>query len=275
MAEISYKLEQFEGPLSLLLRLIEKNKIDIFDIPIELITEQYLEAVRQLPAEDLDTLSDFLVMAATLLDIKSRLLLPPEESEEEEEETDPRAELVKRLLEYKMYRYIAGQLGLLEEKAETRLYHQPDIPKPVARYVQPVDLNQLLAGVTKEQLREVFQLVMRRSAERIDPIRSNFGTIRREPVSLEETVTRVMHFARRQRHFSFRQVCRAGKQDRVHVVVAFLAVLELMKIGKIMLKQESLFDDMEIETIEPEGEDGELNLDGELDLEGLDDFDGE
>ena len=109
---------------------------------------------------------------------------------------------------------------------------------------------------------------MRRSAMRIDPVRSGFGTIRREPVSLEETVASVMQYARTRRHFSFRQVIRE-KHDRVHVVVAFLAVLELMKIGKIRLTQESLFDDMNIETIEPEGETGEVKL------EGLEDFDGE
>ena len=103
---------------------------------------------------------------------------------------------------------------------------------------------------------------------RVDPVRSGFGTIRREVVSLEETVADVMNFARTKRRFSFRQVIRKH-HDRVHVVVAFLAVLELMKIGKIRLTQDALFDDMNIETIEPEGETGEL------DLEGLDDFDGE
>lgn len=104
--EISYKLDNFEGPLDLLLHLIEKNKVSIYDIPIVLITEQYLEYVNQMDHEDLDVVSDFLVMAATLLDIKSRMLLPKVEKEEEEDEEDPRAELVRRLLEYKMYKYM-------------------------------------------------------------------------------------------------------------------------------------------------------------------------
>ena len=94
--EISYKLDNFEGPLDLLLHLIEKNKVSIYDIPIVLITEQYLEYVNQMDHEDLDVVSDFLVMAATLLDIKSRMLLPKVEKEEEEDEEDPRAELVRR-----------------------------------------------------------------------------------------------------------------------------------------------------------------------------------
>ena len=109
--EISYKLEHFEGPLDLLLHLIEKNKVDIYDIPIVEITDQYLEHVRQMDQEDLDLVSDFLVMAATLIDIKSRMLLPKEEAGEEETE-DPRAELVARLLDRQMvYSEIVRETG--------------------------------------------------------------------------------------------------------------------------------------------------------------------
>ena len=99
--EIKVKLEAFEGPLDLLLHLIEKNKVNIYDIPIVEITAQYLEYVQAMEEEDLDVVSDFLVMAATLLDIKCRMLLPKETTAEGEEE-DPRSELVERLLEYKM-----------------------------------------------------------------------------------------------------------------------------------------------------------------------------
>ena len=99
---IPVKLEVFEGPLDLLLHLIDKNKIDIYDIPIVEITAQYLDYIRKLKTSDMNVMSEFLVMAATLLDIKSRMLLPKEINEEGEEE-DPRAELVQRLLEYKMY----------------------------------------------------------------------------------------------------------------------------------------------------------------------------
>ena len=102
--ELQVKLEVFDGPLDLLLHLIEKNKVDIFDIPIVLITEQYLDYVRKMDTKDMDVMSEFLVMAATLVKIKSKMLLPAEEEEQEEEE-DPRQELVERLLEYKMYKY--------------------------------------------------------------------------------------------------------------------------------------------------------------------------
>ncbi len=106
---IPVKLPVFEGPLELLLHLIEKNKIDIYDIPIVEITNQYMEYIRQMEREDLNIMSEFLVMAATLLDIKCRMLLPKEVNEEGEEE-DPRQELVEQLLQYKMYKYISYEL---------------------------------------------------------------------------------------------------------------------------------------------------------------------
>ena len=255
---ISYKLEQFEGPLDLLLHLIAKNKVSIYDIPIAEITDQYLEYVSQMEREDLNVVSEFLVMAATLLDIKSRMLLPAEVNEEGEEE-DPRAELVERLLEYKMYKYMAFELKDRELDAEKVFYKNPTIPKEVARYEPPVDLDKLLDGLTLAKLQRIFESVMKRREDKVDPIRSNFGTIRQEPVSLEEKITSVMDYARKHRRFSFRAMLeRQG--DKLEVVVTFLAVLELMKIGKIHLTQENLFDDMEIETLEEEGNEEELNL---------------
>lgn len=255
---ISYKLEQFEGPLDLLLHLIEKNKVSIYDIPIAEITDQYLEYVSQMEKEDLNVVSEFLVMAATLLDIKSRMLLPAEVNEEGEEE-DPRAELVERLLEYKMYKYMAFELKDRELDAEKVFYKNPTIPKEVARYEPPVDLDKLLDGLTLAKLQRIFESVMKRREDKVDPIRSNFGTIRQEPVSLEEKITSVMDYARKHRRFSFRAMLEQ-QGDKLEVVVTFLAVLELMKIGKIHLTQEHLFDDMEIETLEEEGNEEELNL---------------
>ena len=137
---ISYKLEKFEGPLDLLLHLIDKNKVDIYDIPIVEITRQYLDYVNHMEREDLNLVSDFLVMAATLLDIKSRMLLPAKDDEEGEEE-DPRAELVARLLEYKRYKMMAQELLDLEEDAQGVLYKPPTVPKEVAKYEPPVDLD--------------------------------------------------------------------------------------------------------------------------------------
>ncbi len=260
---ISYKLEKFEGPLDLLLHLIDKNKVDIYDIPIVEITRQYLEYVNQMEREDLNVVSDFLVMAATLLDIKSRMLLPKTTDDEGEE--DPRAELVARLLEYKRYKMMAQQLLDMEEDAEGAFFKMPTVPKEVAKYEPPVDLNELLDGLTLAKLQRIFESVIRRQQDKVDPIRSNFGIIKKEPVSLEHKILDVLQFARRQRRFSFRQML-VRQGDKLEVVVTFLAVLELMKIGKIALTQEHTFDDMDIEILEEEGEETEPDLEGVEDV---------
>ena len=255
---ISYKLESFEGPLDLLLHLIEKNKVNIYDIPIATITDQYLEYVKHMEEESMDVVSEFLVMAATLLDIKARMLLPKEVNEEGEEE-DPRAELVARLLEYKTYKYMSMELKDMELDAEKIFYKSPTIPREVEKYEPPVDLDKLLDGVTLAKLQQIFQSVMRRQKDKIDPVRSTYGTIRKEPVSLEQKIASVMGYARKHRKFSFRGML-SKQKDKTEVVVTFLALLELMKVGKIYLTQENLFDDMMIETLEEEGAEEELEI---------------
>ena len=255
---IEYKLQVFEGPLDLLLHLIEKNKVNIYDIPIVEITDQYLEYVNAMDKQDLNIVSEFLVMAATLIDIKSRMLLPKQVNEEGEEE-DPRAELVARLLEYKTYKYMSLELKDMELDAEKIFYKTPTVPKEVKEYEQPVDLDKLLDGVTLAKLEQIFLSVMKRQKDKIDPVRSTFGTIKKEPVSLEDKIAAVMKYAREHRVFSFRGMLTKQK-DRTEVVVTFLALLELMKVGKIHLTQENLFDDMMIECCEPEGEEEELEI---------------
>lgn len=152
----------------------------------------------------------------------------------------------------------------MEEDAQGVLFKQPSIPKEVAKYEPPVNLDELLDGLTLAKLKRIFESVMKRQQDKVDPIRSTFGTIRKEPVSLEARILDVMRYARMRRRFSFRQLLeRQG--DKLEIVVTFLAVLELMKIGKIHLEQENIFDDMEIETLEEEGDETEL----ELDLSGL------
>ena len=182
---IPVKLEVFEGPLDLLLHLIEKNKIDIYDIPIVEITNQYMEYIRSMQREDLNVMSEFLVMAATLLDIKCRMLLPKEVNEEGEEE-DPRQELVEQLLQYKMFKYMAYELKDRQTDADFVLYRKGDIPEEVKEYEEPVDLDRLLDGLTLSRLNAVFKDVMKRQAEKIDPVRSKFGKIEKEEVSLTD-----------------------------------------------------------------------------------------
>lgn len=249
---ISYKLESFEGPLDLLLHLIEKNKVSIYDIPIAEITEQYLEYVSRMDTEDLNIVSEFLVMAATLIHIKSKMLLPLEVNEEGEEE-DPRAELVARLLEYKMYKYIALELSDREELWQRLLYKPPTIPLEVAKYEPPVDLDSLLDGLTLARLQAVFEAVMKRQEEKVDPIRSKFGNITKEPVSLEDKINSVIEYAKAHKTFRFRDML-SKRGDKTEIVVTFLAVLELMKTGLLHLLQEAAFEDIYLEALEPEGE---------------------
>ena len=144
--ELTVKLQVFEGPLDLLLHLLEKNKVNIYDIPIVEITNQYLEYIGEMKRQDLNIMSEFLVMAATLIDIKSKMLLPKEETEEEEE--DPRAELVQKLLEYKMYKCMSYELKDRQMDAERVLFKVPTIPDEVRQYEEPIDIEELVSDIT-------------------------------------------------------------------------------------------------------------------------------
>lgn len=245
---IPVKLPVFEGPLDLLLHLIEKNKVNIYDIPIVKITDQYMEYIHQMEREDLNIMSEFMVMAATLISIKCRMLLPKEVNEDGEEE-DPRDELVRQLLEYKMYKYMSYELRDRMSEAAKSIYKRPSLPKEVEDYREPVDTSELLGGLTLGRLHKIFQDVLKRQEDKKDPIRSNFGKIEQEEVSLPEKMTDVEEYARRHRRFSFRDLL--GKQaSKFQVVVTFLAILELMKTGKIFIRQEHIFDDIQIESRE-------------------------
>lgn len=233
---IPVKLEVFEGPLDLLLHLIEKNKIDIYDIPIVEITNQYMDYIKAMQREDLNIMSEFLVMAATLLDIKCRMLLPKEVTEEGDE-VDPRQELVEQLLQYKMYKYMAYELRERETDSELILYRNPDVPEEVKEYSEPVDLDQLLDGLTLAKLNEIFKDVMRRQTDKIDPVRSKFGRIEKEEVSLAEKFSYVTNYLKTHRRFSFRQLLE-GQRSKMHIVVTFLAILEMMKLGMLHAVQE-------------------------------------
>ena len=204
---IPLKLQVFEGPMDLLMHLIEKNKIDIYDIPIVTITDQYLEYVRQMEHSDMNVTSEFLVMAATLLDIKSRMLLPREENEEGEEE-DPRDELVKRLLEYKMYKFMSEEL---REKSRVR----------------------------------------KRRKSRVDPIRSGFGKIHREVISVSDKTLYIRAYLKSHPHADFREMLER-EDSKEEIIVTFLVILELMKHQKIRITQEEAFGKILIDLVDPD-----------------------
>ena len=241
---IPVKLEAFEGPLDLLLHLIEKNKIDIYDIPIVEITEQYLEYIRQMESEDMNIMSEFLVMAATLIDIKCRMLLPKEVNEEGEEE-DPRAELVQKLLEYKMYKYMSFELRDRQVDASCNFYREQNLPEEVESYRQPTNYEELIGDMTLSKLHEIFKSIVKRQEDKIDPIRSNYGRIEKDEIDMDFKMLYVEAYAREHRSFSFRKLLEKQK-SRAEIIVTFLIVLELMKMGKITICQENIFDDIVI-----------------------------
>ncbi len=239
---LSVRLEVFEGPLDLLLYLIEKNKIDIYDIPIVIITEQYLDYIRNMQRQDMNVMSEFLVMAATLLDIKCRMLLPKEVNEEGEEE-DPRAELVQKLLEYKMYKYMAFELRDRQVDAAKTWYKKPMLPKEVQNYRVPIDYQTLVGDVNLTKLNEIFKSVMRRQEDKIDPIRSRFGKIEKDEINLEEKQSYIEDFVKNHKRFSFRRLLEK-QGSKMEVIVTFMAVLEMMKQGIISIEQETAFADI-------------------------------
>ena len=220
--------------------------MDIFDIPIVEITAQYMEYIRAMKEANLDVMSEILVMAATLLKIKSKMLLPIEETEDEEEE-DPRAELVKQLLEYKMYKCISYELRDRQVDANNVYFKVPTIPDEVSKYEEPVDLEELMSDITLTKLNAIFNSVIKRQENRVDPVRSKFGKIEKEEVSLDDKMNYMLEFARNNRNFSFRQLLE-GQRSKMDTIVTFLVILEMMKAGQIYIVQENTFDDIKIES---------------------------
>ena len=263
---LEVKLQAFEGPLDLLLHLIEKNKVDIYDIPIVEITDQYLDTIRQMEEADMNVMSEFLVMAATLLDIKSRMLLPRKKDEEGADE-DPRSELVEKLLEYKAYKYMAFELKDMEVDAQKAFYREPSLPPEVADYRQPVDYEELLSGVTLSRLNEIFQACLKRQEDKVDPVRSHFGRIEKDEVSIEHKAGYVAAYLKTHRKLNFRELLE-NRRSRTDVIVTFLVVLELMKTGAVSVRQEGMEEDIFITVSEtaPDGlEDLRLTSLGEQD----------
>lgn len=241
---IPVKLQVFEGPLDLLLHLIDKNKVDIYDIPIVEITAQYLDYIKNMETEDMNIMSEFLVMAATLIDIKCRMLLPKEINEEGEEE-DPREELVQKLLEYKMYKYMSFELKDRQMDAQRALYRQQHLPREVADYRQPVDYESLLADVNLNKLHEIFRFMIKRQEDKIDPVRSTFGKIEKDEIDMDIKTGYVIEYVKNHKRFGFRQLLEK-QGSKMEIIVTFLVILEMMKLGQIDIEQQDICDDIVI-----------------------------
>ncbi len=228
MEQINYKLEHFEGPLDLLLTLIRKNKVNIYDIPISMILDQYLAVVQEMQEMDLEVSSEFLVLAATLLQIKSRMLLPKEE-EEGEEQIDPREELVRRLLEYSRIKEAAEYLRPRQNIGATRFYKTPDvIERP------PAEWN--YASMTTENLVEAYKRAYQRLERKQPPPKHSFeGIVGHEKVSIRKKVAGIWNRLLKKSKMMFKELFK-GAKSKPEAVASFLAVLELIKMKKIRVE---------------------------------------
>jgi len=234
--EYKVQLDVFEGPLDLLLYLIRKNEVDIYDIPIEKITRQYLEYLDLMRMLDLNIAGEFLVMAATLMVIKSRMLLPPEErgEEEGEEEEDPRWELVRQLLEYKKFKEAAR---FLEQKE----VQQAEVFTPQERAtLPPADPAGSLADVSLFDLIGIFNEALKRLPR--EDLREVFGESFTVADKIEELVRLTTEKGRVRLSELF-----ARMRSRVEMVCTFLALLELMRLKQVKAVQERPFGDVLIE----------------------------
>jgi segregation and condensation protein A len=225
-AEYKIKLETFEGPLALLMHLIDKNQIDIYDIPIAVVTEQYLAYIRAMEQFNIDVASEFLVMAATLLQIKSRMLLPkPPAAEQLAEEIDPRQELVQRLLEYRRFKQAAAELEEMLRKREQF------IARPPGYFATKIVLPE---GLKIDDLIEAFAAVWESADD-------EFAFIAREEISVQDKMQDILLLLRKQGgRLEFAQtLIRSG--SRTEMVTAFLALLELIRLKRIHIEQERSF----------------------------------
>lgn len=224
MDKVLYKLENFEGPLDLLLHLITKNKMSIYDIPIVEITDQYLDAIVGIDEAQLDNTSEFLVLAAQLLYIKSKMLLPKEEEEKEDEE-DPREDLARRLIEYQKFKEASKELRKTELWSQYMFFkaeEKVDFPTPPYNRQHSTD-----------ELIEAFNFIAERKVRKSKPQKKAFfGIVGREKVSVDDMVEKVCKILAKKREINFKSIFKKS-ESKPEKIATFLAVLEMIKLNKI------------------------------------------
>ncbi len=232
------KLDNFEGPFDLLFHLFEKNQVDIYDIPINAITDQYLDYLYAMQQLDLEVASEFLVMASTLLHIKSKMLLP-EKKEQKEEELDPREELVRRLIEYKRYKEFTLELKDFEKKWDTVVFRLPEtIDLPVREEVLEID---------PQVLRRQYLAILDRNRKKINTGAKNITKlIEHEKVSLRSKMRDVIKQLLSKMSFRFSDLFSMKTKSKTEVVTGFMAILELAKMKKVKIVQKQQFSDIHV-----------------------------
>jgi len=255
----SISLAAFEGPLDLLLFLIRRNEIDIYDIPIREVTTQYLDALRKMESLKLDVAGEFFVMAATLMQIKSRLLLPKEQQttteEEEEADVDPRWELVQQLIEYKRFKEASFQLSELAEQASNVLARQYRDARAdfIERPLKPTD---------RIELWNTFNQVLRRLSEKI-----TVGQIHDETVSVADRMEFILETITHTESFLFSDLFKDRPYTVNHLIATFLAILELTRLKRLVIIQESNFADIRCNARRDDEADPTLPIETDFDTE--------
>ena len=224
---INIKIPVFEGPFDLLLHLIRENKLDIYDIPISVITSQYLEYIEIMKELNLEIAGDFLVMAATLIQIKSRMLLPPDEEAAAEEQEDPRLDLVQRLLDYQRYKEAASDLRTKEEEW-MRVFHK----EPLAEEGEE-EGELYLFDLSLFDLLDAFKKIL-------DKAPPDIVSITRETLTVKDKMSMVMEILEGKGAVRFEDLFRDGI-SRVQLIITFVSLLELIRLGLARVYQEKEF----------------------------------
>ena len=231
---MNFKINEFEGPLDLLLHLIKENKMDIMNIEIERITDQYISYLNEQEKMNLEIASEYLVMASELIELKSKLLLPnPKTDEESEEEIDPREELVNRLLEYQAYKEITK---VLKEKEELRKEIYTKSPENIKQYVE--EETKLSSDITLDDLVEAFKKYLERKKES-KPLKTKVTT---NEISVSSRRLEIKSILKKRPKISFFELFPVLNKE--YVVATFLAVLEMAKNKELRITQEKNFDDI-------------------------------
>ncbi len=232
---MSYNVEisAFEGPMDLLLHLISNAKIDIYDIPINKITDQFLGYIKKMEDLNLEVASEFIVMASSLVEIKSKMLLPKKDPESNQEEEDPREELVKRILEYQKYKSVSEELKDLETK-EARIYYKPreDIFEEEELELEGLDVSLLIDAVNsilKEKNKEEKLLTI--------------SEIQREEYSLDQCMLHIKNMLKEEEYIVFSSIMDPSS-SKEKIITYFLSLLELTKTRYIRIEQNEDFSDL-------------------------------
>ena len=234
------KLDIFEGPFDLLLFLIRKHEVDIYDIPIHDITNQFLEYIELMKMLDLEVAGEFIEMAATLMNIKARMLLPRQVGLSEDDVEDPRTELVEQLLEYQRFKYAAGEMSEYEEKQRQRY---------IRKYFQYADVSHEITNDKYLEDISLFDLLLAFKKALDNMPKVTYHEVRRIEVTIEQQIDYIVRSLVNNQMILFSELVQ-GITEKIIIIVTFVALLELIKTRRIIVRQSDVFDDIRIKLVD-------------------------